>query len=73
MKINRRYIERNRGVDRPSHSDYNEAHYFLIQVNKSTILTQEEKAELRHDALHGKLDEARKRMGDYVYERIGLV
>ena len=73
MKITRRYIERNRGVDRPSQADYNSAHYFLIQVNKSTILTPEEKMELRRDALHGKLDEAEARMRDYITERIGLV
>lgn len=59
--------------ERPSHEGYNRAHWFLLQVKGSTILTAKEKAELRHDALHGLLPEARRRMEDIVRERTGIV
>ena len=70
MRITRQYIDRRK--ERPSHADYNAAHWFLMLVQRSTILTVEEKAELRHDALHGKLAEAREKMEQCVAGRSGL-
>ena len=69
MRGQREYIQR---PERPSQADYNRAHWFLIQVQKSTILTVEEKTALRYDALHGKLDEARRKMEECIARRIGL-
>lgn len=70
MRITRQYIDRRK--ERPSHADYNAAHWFLNMVQRSTVLTAEEKAELRHDALHGKLAEARQRMEECVRGRMGI-
>ena len=59
MRGQREYIQR---PERPSQADYNRAHWFLTMINRATFLTVEEKAELRREALHGKLDEARQKM-----------
>lgn len=72
MRGLKQYIQRPERPERPSSEDYNKAHWFLTMVQKSTILTVEEKAQLRHDALHGKLDEARGKMEECIARRIGL-
>lgn len=70
MRITRQYIDRRK--ERPSQEDYNRAHWFLYLVQKSTILSVKEKDELRRDALHGKLAEARQNYEDIVTGRTGL-
>ena len=72
MRWQREYIQRQERPERPSAEDYNKVHWFLYLVQKSTILTVEETEELRHDALHGKLDEARGKMEECIARRIGL-
>ena len=66
MRINQKYIQRSTDPNRPSLEDYNAAHWFLVQVKQSTILSVAEKNELRYKALHGGLQEAREIYEDIV-------